>query len=189
MINNVYWHFSMFYCLHILTLSIGFFAVGWFLAAIHAQCLVWLSLASLIVYLVNTQQRGLVLAHGWVAMVISISTVTRIWPSIWPSHIPYHQPRLWAMTVLMIWAIAATLIHLLASSPQLTQQALTQRPVALHFALRYRSLAFGLFPASAKPSTLIFAVLITWVGSAIALGVITYLLGVGLLVGLLGVST
>ena len=169
----------MFYYLHVLILSIGFFAVGWFLAAIHAKCLVWLSLASLIIYLVNTQQRGLVLAHGWVAMVISVSTVTRIWPSIWPSHIPYHQPRLWAITVLIIWAIATTLIHLLASSPQLTQHELTQHPMTLRFALRYQSLAFSLFPASTKPSTIIFAVLIAWVGSAIALGVMAYLLGAG----------
>ena len=176
-------------------LSIGFCAVGWFLAAIHAKILIWLSLAGLIIYLVNTQKGGIVLAHGWVAMVMSISAVTRIWPSVWPSHIPYHKPRLWALILLMIWAIAATLIHLLASSPQLThqqlsqqpftQQPLSQRPLTWWFAFRKRMPAFGLASASAsaspstKPSIIIFTVLISWVGSAIALGAMTYTLGAG----------
>ena len=162
----------MFYYLHLLMLSIGFVAVGWFLAAVHAKLLIWLSLVSLIIYLVNTQKGGIILAHGWLAMLISLSTITRIWPSVWPSHIPYHQPRLWALIVLIIWAIAALLIHLLASSPQLTQRELNNRPVL------FLNLASS--QPLTRPSMVVTTTLITLVGSATALGAVTYSLGVGL---------
>ncbi|MEM9212810.1 MAG: hypothetical protein AAGD25_00405 [Cyanobacteria bacterium P01_F01_bin.150] len=152
--------------------------MGWYLAAIHAQFLIWLSLASLIIYLINTQQGGLVLAHGWVAVVMSISAVTRIWPSVWPSHIPYHYPQLWALILLIIWAIAATLIHLLASFPHMTQQEFAQHPVALRLALRHRSPALRLSITSARTSNLFFVILMAWVSSAIALGAMAYIIGV-----------
>ena len=159
----------MFYYLHLFVLSIGFSAVGWFLAAIQAKLLIWLSLASLVVYLVNAQQGGVILAHGWLAILISISTVTRIWPSVWPSHIPYHSPRLWALILLIIWAIAATLIHLLASSPKLTHQELTHLPSPV----RNTALMLPL----ARTSAIITTTLILWVGGTIALGVMAYTLG------------
>lgn len=162
----------MLYCLHLLVLSVGFVAVGWFLAAIQAKVLIWLSLVSLVIYLVNTQKGGLVLAHGWLAMLISLSTVTRIWPSVWPSHIPYDKPRLWALIVLIIWAVAAFLIHLLASLPQLTQRELNNRPVLFLNTVSPQSLAY--------PPILITTTLIALVGSAIAVGAVTYTLGAGL---------
>lgn len=164
---------SMSYYLQLLVLSVGFVAVGWFLAAIQAKVLIWLSLVSLVIYLVNTQKGGLVLAHGWLAMLISLSTVTRIWPAVWPSHIPYDKPRLWALIVLIIWAMAALLIHLLASLPQLTQRQLQNRPVLfLNTVSPHQSLAY--------PSILITTTLIALVSSAIVLGAVTYSWGVGL---------
>ena len=143
--------------------------VGWLFAALQVKLLIWLGLASLIVYLVNTQQGGVILAHAWLAMVISISTVTRIWPSVWPSHIPYHHPKLWALMLLIIWAIAATLIHLLASSPKLTQQELNNMP----FPFRNTAPPLSL----AQTSIIVSTMLITWVAGAIALGVMAYTLG------------
>lgn len=163
----------MFYFLHVSILGIGFCLVGWFLAAINAHTLVWLSLASVLVYLVNTQRGGLVIAHAWLAMGMAVSAVTRIWPSVWPSDIPYQQPRLWALILLVMWGFAATLLHALASAPQLAKQEFAQRP-----ALRHRPPTLRLSSALVKPST-IMAVILFWVSGAIAFGAMTYALGVG----------
>lgn len=143
--------------------------MGWFLAAIQAKVFVWLSLYSLVIYLVNTQRGGIVLAHGWVSLVISISAVTRIWPSVWPSHIPYDQPRLWALILLIVWGIAATLVHLLATSPLLLRQRFLQIPWV--FSQQDSSIAISKAPAIAT------IIIIVWVGGAIALGSIIYTLG------------
>lgn len=148
----------LFYSLQLLILATGFGAVGWFLTAIHAGVIVWFSVYGLILYLVNTQQGGLFLAHGWVIMAIAFSAVSRIWPSSWAAHIPYEQPRLWAFILLLIWGMAIALIHLLASSPRPTYTLLRQLPL----------------PSSRLMTTIL---LMGWVSMAIALGILTYRLG------------
>lgn len=163
---------SIFFYSHFLLLVLGFGAVGWFLAAIQAKVFVWLSLYSLVIYLVNTQRGGIVLAHGWVSLVISISAVTRIWPSVWPPHIPYEEPRLWAIILLIVWGIAATLVHLLATSPLLLRQKFPQHPWIM--SQQDTSVAIS------KAPVIVTLPIIVWVGGAIALGSIIYSLGVNI---------
>ncbi|WP_287281266.1 hypothetical protein, partial [Okeania sp. SIO2G5] len=69
-----------------------------------------------------------------------------------------------------VWAIAATLIHLLASSPKLTHQKLT------HLLSPVGNAAL-MFPLSRTPA-IIATTLIIWVGGTIAIGVMAYTLGV-----------
>ncbi|NET10903.1 MAG: hypothetical protein F6K16_40705 [Symploca sp. SIO2B6] len=151
------------YGLQLLVLAIGFGLVGWFLTAIHVHKVVWLSVYGLILYLVNVQQGGLFLAHGWVIVAIAFSAITRIWPSVWASHIPYEEPRLWAFILLLIWGVAIALIHLLALSPNPTRKFLRQLP--------FLSSPF----ISSSLTTAIL--LMGWVSMAIALGGLTYQIG------------
>jgi hypothetical protein len=90
------------------------FASGTLLAAFAVPPLLWAVACAVIMYLVWSTTEALFLSNLWLLGLFAMVVGLRPWPAAWESFSAWEDARLWALTLLGLWASQVLLLWGLA---------------------------------------------------------------------------
>ncbi|MCW6038722.1 hypothetical protein K4A83_20955 [Spirulina subsalsa FACHB-351] len=96
---------------YLITLWLGYIAIGWLLAAWRASPWIIGLSGVMVLYLGKAGMGGLVLVNMWVLILMAWSAAFKVWFSgVFLPYVPQYSGPLWASFLLLLWTITLLLV-------------------------------------------------------------------------------